>query len=150
MLATVDLAVAQSGQKVRGEFLAFPIGHADTTLTRTQYQLTAAFYTVRPNVERSRANKGATSPATDHNAKTHDYNLFKSLLGSLTDLAQSRLLGIIRNGKRLVDALPGGVKHHRANSDASPSHHLATHQQGAAINTHRARTTRAPGSTAIT
>ena len=42
----------------------------------------------------------------DHNAKTHDYALFKSLLDSLTDLAQSCLLGIIRNMKRLIDALP--------------------------------------------
>ena len=45
--------------------------------------------------------------------------MLNSLLDSLTDLAQSRLLGVIRNMKRLVDALPGGVRHHRANSDAS-------------------------------
>ena len=72
----------------------------------------------------------------DHNAKTHDYTLFKSLLDSLTDLAQSRLLGIIRNRKRLVDALPVGVSRHRANSDASPAHYLATPQQEAATHTH--------------
>jgi len=38
-------------------------------------------------VERSRNNRGAASPATDHNAKTHEYNMFKSLLDSLTDQA---------------------------------------------------------------
>jgi hypothetical protein len=120
----------------RVEFIAFPIGHAGTTLIRTLDHLTAAFSTVRPNVERSRASRGATSPATDYNPKSHDYNLFKALLDSLTDLAQSRLLGIIRHKKGLVDALPGGVRHHRANSDASPTHRLAAHKQGAVIYTH--------------
>ena len=88
------------------EFIAFPIGHAGTTLTMTLDRLIAAFSTVRLTVDISRANKGATSPTTDHNAMTHDYNMFKSLLDSLIDLAQSRLLGIIRNKKRLVYALP--------------------------------------------
>ena len=83
----------------RVEFVAFPIGHTGTTLTRTLDHLTAAFSTVRPLVERSRASKGASSPATDHNAKAHDFTMFKSLLDSTTDLAQSRLLGIIRNRK---------------------------------------------------
>ena len=69
------------------EFVAFPIGHVGTTLTRILDQLTSAFSTVRPTVERSRASRGAASPATDHNAKTNDYNMFKSLLESLTDLA---------------------------------------------------------------
>ncbi len=105
--------------------MAFPIGHAGTTLTRTLDHLTAAFSTVRPTAERSRTSRGDKFPATDQNAKSHDYTLFKSLLASLTDLAQSRLLGIIRNKKRLVDALPGGVKHHRAHSAASPAHHQA-------------------------
>ncbi len=84
----------------RVEFIAFPIGHAGTTLTRTLDKLTAAFSAVRPTVERSRAIRGATNPTTDHNARTHDYNLYKSLLESLTDLAESRLLGIIGNRKR--------------------------------------------------
>ncbi len=88
------------------EFIAFPNGHAGTTLTKTLDHRTAAFSTVRPSVEISRANTGTASPATDQNAGTHDYNMFKSLLDSLTDLAQSRLFGIIRNEKRLVDALP--------------------------------------------
>jgi hypothetical protein len=86
----------------------------------------------------------------DHNAKSHDYTLFKSLLDSLTDLAQSRLLGIIRHRKRLVDALPGGVRRHRAHSDASQAHQLATPRQEAATHTHKTRTTRVPESTAIT
>ena len=71
----------------RVEFIAFPIGHAGTTLPMTLDQLTATFSTVRHTVKRSRANKGAASPATDLNTRTHDYNLFKSLIDSLTDLA---------------------------------------------------------------
>ena len=68
------------------KFIAFPIGHAGTTLTKTLDHLTPASSTVRPSVERSRANRGAASPATDHNAMIHDYNMFKSLLDSLPDL----------------------------------------------------------------
>ena len=71
----------------RVEFVAFPIGHAGTTLTRTIDHLTAAFSTVRRSVERSRASKGVPNPATDHNAKAHDFSLFKSLLDSITGLA---------------------------------------------------------------
>ena len=67
--------------------IAFPIGHVGTTRTRILEHLIAAFSTVRPTVERSRASRGASSPSTDHNAKTHDYSMFKSLLDSLTDLA---------------------------------------------------------------
>ena len=73
------------------EFIAFPNYHAGNTLNKTLDQLTAAFSTVRPTVERSRASMGAASPATDHNARTHDYNQFKSVLNSLTELVQSRL-----------------------------------------------------------
>ncbi len=47
--------------------------------------LTAAFSTVPPSVERSRASRGVPSPATDHNAKAHDFTLFKSLMDSITD-----------------------------------------------------------------
>jgi hypothetical protein len=133
----------------RVEFIAFPIDHAGTTLTKTLDHLTAVFSTVRPTVERSRTSKGASSPATDHNAMTHDYSLLKSLMDSLTDLAQTRLLGIIRNKKRLVDALPCGDRH-QSHSVPSPAHHQAAHQQGAAPHTHRTRTTRAPESTTIT
>jgi len=82
------------------EYIAFPIGHAGTKLTKTLDHLTAAFSTVRPSLERTRASKGVANPATDHNARIHDYNIFKSLLVLLTDLAQSRLLGIIRIKKR--------------------------------------------------
>jgi hypothetical protein len=69
----------------RVKFIAFPISHASTTLITTLYQLTAAFSAVLPTVERPRASKGVASPATDHNAKTHDDNLIKSLLHLLTD-----------------------------------------------------------------
>jgi len=76
------------------EIIAVFIGHAGNTLTKTLDQLTASFSTDRPTVERLRASRGAASPATDHNGRTHDYNMCKSLIDSLTDLAQSRLLGI--------------------------------------------------------
>ena len=132
------------------ELIALPIGHVGTTLTRTLDQLTTAFSAVRPFTGRPSTSRGATLPAMDHNAKAHDYTLFKSLLDSLTDLAQARLLGIIRNRKRLVDIVPGGVIRHRAHSDASPAHQQATPQQEAATHTLRTRTTRAPESTAIT
>ena len=132
------------------EFIPFPIGHAGTTLTKTLDHLTAFFSTFLSNVERSRASRGAASPVTDHNARTHDYNMFKSLLDSLTDPTQSRLLGVIKNRKRLVDALPGEVSHHRVHSAASSLHPPAAHQQGTATHRHRARTTRAPESTVIT
>ena len=84
----------------RVEFIAFPIGHAATTLANTLDHLTAAFSTIKPNVERTQATKGAASPATDHNANTHDYNMFKALMDALTDLAQFCLLGIITNPKQ--------------------------------------------------
>jgi hypothetical protein len=133
----------------RVEFVAFPIGHAGTTLTKTLAHLTAAFSTVRPSVERSRASMGISSPAMDHNAKAHDFTMFMSLLESITDLAQPRLLAIIRNRKRLVDALPRGDS-----SGAHPvpplAHHQAAHQHRAATHTQMARTTRAPESTTIT
>jgi hypothetical protein len=61
----------------RDEFIAIPIGYAGTTLTMTLDHLTAAFFTLRLTVERPRARKGTTSPATDHNARTYDYNLIK-------------------------------------------------------------------------
>jgi hypothetical protein len=111
----------------RVEFVAFLIGHAGTTLTRTLDHLTAAFSTVRPSVERSGASRGISSPATDHNAKAHDFTLFKSLMDSITDLAQSRLLGIIKNRKRLVDALPRGDSR-RANPVPPPAQHQAAYQ----------------------
>jgi hypothetical protein len=93
----------------RLDFVAFPIGHARVTLTRALTHLTATFSSVRPRRETSRASKGIANPDTDHTAKAHDYILFKSLLDSLKDLAQSRLLGIISNRKRVVEALPGKV-----------------------------------------
>ena len=121
-----------------------------TTPIRTLKNLTAAFSTVRPSVERSRASKGISNPAMDLNAKSHDFTVFKSLLDSITNLvAQIRLLGIIRNRKRLVDALFRGDSR-RSHPVPPPSHHQAAHQHGAASHTHRTRTTRAPESTTIT
>ena len=122
----------------RVEFVAIPIGHAGTTLTRTLDHLTAAFSTVRTRVDHTSAIKNTSLPNTDSNAKRHDYRLFKSSLDALTDLAQSNLLGIIRNKKHLVEALPWAIRRNQAHSAAIPTH------------THRTRTTRVSESTAIT
>jgi hypothetical protein len=69
------------------QFVAFPIGHACTTLKATLNNLTAAFSTARPRVERTGATRGNTYPVADHTARTHDYNMLKSFMDSLTDLA---------------------------------------------------------------
>ena len=61
------------------EFVAFPIGLASTTLTTTLTHLTTAFSTIRLQVEPTRASRGNNDPDTDHTARIHDYNLFKSL-----------------------------------------------------------------------
>jgi hypothetical protein len=71
----------------RVKYVAFPIGHAGTTLVATLTHLTTAFSTVRPRVEHTRARWGNIIPDTDHNAKAHDYILFKSLLYYITVLA---------------------------------------------------------------
>ncbi len=131
------------------EFIAIPIGHTGTTLSRTLVHLSATFSTARPLAEQARANTGTTQPTIDSNARSHDYRMFKSLLDSLTDLAQSRLLGIIRNMKRLVDALQGAASRHRAHSAATPPHSQVATQQEAATHTHRTRTARVPESTVI-
>ena len=89
------------------------------TLTRTLTQLTTAFSTVGPRAELTRASTGITDPDTDHVAKAHDYILFKSLLDSITDLPQSRLLGGINNRKRLVESLQEKASCTRAHSDAT-------------------------------
>jgi len=133
----------------RVEFVAFPIGHARVTLTQTLTHLTATFSTVRPRGETSKASRGITNPDTDHTAKAHDYILVKSLLDSLTDIAQSRLLGIISNRKRLVEALLGKSSNIIAHSAADTPHTQATTKQETASHTHRARTLRVPESTAI-
>ena len=54
-------------------FVAIPIGHAGTTLTKTLDHLTAAFYMVRPIVDRINASKGTSLPSTDSNVKSHNY-----------------------------------------------------------------------------
>ena len=131
------------------EFIAFPIGHAGMTLTRTMTHLVTAFSTVRPRADPTRANKGITDPNTDHIAKAHDYILFKSRLDSLADLAQSRLIGIISNRKRLVEALPRKSSNTRAHSAVDISHTQAVTQHEIATHTCRTRTTRVPESTAI-
>ena len=133
----------------RVEFIAFPIGHAGTTLTSTLNDLTAAFSTTRPRETTTGATRDTTGHDVDHTARSHDYNLFKSLLTSLTDLAQSRLIGIINNRKRLIASPPGNARRNRANSDATLAPSQAVTQQETATHTHRTRTTRIPESTAI-
>jgi hypothetical protein len=79
------LITALRGYWGRVEFIAFPISHAGTTLTKTLNNLTAAFCTVRPSVERSRASRGISNPAKYFNANTNNYTMLKSLLDSITD-----------------------------------------------------------------
>jgi hypothetical protein len=73
------LVAALKQQWGRVEFVAIPIGHAGTTLTRTLDHLTAAFSTVRPRTDRAIPNRGTKQPITDSNARSHDSRLFKSL-----------------------------------------------------------------------
>ena len=75
--------------------------------------------------------------------------MFKSLMDSITDLAQSCLLVIISNMKRLVASLPGSVSHHRAYSVANPAHPHAVTQQETTIYTHRTRGIQAQEDTAM-
>ena len=89
--------------------------------------------------EPTRASRGITDPITDHSAKAHDYTIFKSLLNSLTDLAQSRLIGIISNRKRLVETLPGKSSSIRANSIANKSQTRTVTQQEIATHTYKTR-----------
>jgi hypothetical protein len=69
------------------EFVAIPIGHADTTLTRTLGHLTAAISTVCPRMDHTSTNTDTKKSIMDLNARSHDYRLFKSLLDALNDLA---------------------------------------------------------------
>jgi hypothetical protein len=133
----------------RVKFVAFPIDIAGTALNAALDHLTAAFSIVRPRVEQSRANRGDTDPTMAHNARIHDFGLFKSSVDSLTDLAQPRLIGIISNRKSLVDSLQGEVRRHRAHSAVPPALSL-TARQGATTHIDIMRTTRIPESTAIT
>ena len=105
----LPLVAAFKRYRGRVDFFAIPAGHAGTTLTRTLDRLTAAFSTVRPRADQASAGIGTSQTITDSNAISHDYRLFKSLLAALTDLTYSRLLCIIKNRKRLVEALPGVV-----------------------------------------
>jgi hypothetical protein len=104
------------------ELVTISIEHMGITLQRTLEHLTTALPTVRPNVEQARASMGVIDPNTDSNAMSHDYRMFKSLLASLTDSAQSRLLGIVRNKKRLAKTLPRASSRHREHSATPPTY----------------------------
>jgi hypothetical protein len=114
------------------EFVAFPIGQEGTTLTTILDDLAAAFSTVHPHMEQARDNKGTIDLATDHNDRIHEPNTLKVSLNSLTDLAQSRLLRIVSNRTRFVDALPREVSRRRSYSVASASPTPAARQEDTA------------------
>jgi len=87
-------------------FKAIYIDHAGSTSYKTPKSLTSALSAVRPSLETmSRARRAIAVPTTNNNAKTHETILFWSLFDFLSDFARSRLLGIIRNRKRLIEAL---------------------------------------------
>ncbi len=113
---------------MRVKFVAIPIGHTGTTLTRALDHLTAAFSTLRPRDNQANANRGTSRTITYSNDRSHENRLFKSMLNALAYLAQSHLLGTIRNTNSLVDALPGGAGHNRAHSAATLTH-THTHTQ---------------------
>jgi hypothetical protein len=102
----LHLVAALKQYRGRVKFVAIPIGRAGTTLTTTLNYLTAAFSTVRPRTDLTSTSEGTSHPDTDSNARSHDYRMFKSMLDTLTNLAHSRMLGIISNKKRLVGSLP--------------------------------------------
>jgi hypothetical protein len=113
--STTPLVAALKQHWGRAELVAIPIGHAGTTLARALNHLTAAFSKVRPRMEHTNGNKGISMPIMVSNARSHDYRMLKSLLDALVDLAHSRLSGIIRNRKRLVEA----VRHCQGPQDAT-------------------------------
>ncbi len=84
------------------DLVTFLIGNVGITLNKTLDNLTHAFHTVRPHLEQARASRGVTYPIMDHNARIHDFIIVKSLLDSVTNLAQSRIIGIVRNRKAPV------------------------------------------------
>jgi hypothetical protein len=55
------------------------------------------------------ARRQVLNPETDTAAMTHDFSLFKTLIQTLTRLAQDRLLGIIHHRQNLVHAQVGEV-----------------------------------------
>ena len=84
------------------EFVAVPIGHAGTTLSKTHQSPAQAMSATRPEIERSRTRREVTNPDTNSAARSHDSTLFKSLMQTLNTLAQYRLVGIILNRQSLV------------------------------------------------
>ena len=135
---------------IKVEFVAITVGNMGTTSTKTLKSLTSALSNVRPHVETIRANMDLIDPTTNTDAKAHDTVLIRFLLDSLTYLAQYRLIGIIRNRQRLIEALPGVVNRTRAYSVTTPLHPQATQQHDVAPHTLRLRTIRFPENTAIT
>ena len=125
-----------------------PIGHAGTTLKDTPAQLAQALSATRPEIEQRRVKRQVRDPDTDNAARTHDSSLFKSLMLTLTKLAQNRLSGIIHHRQSLVHAQVGNIRRTRASSDATPAQE--THQQGGTTHTHSMHAPRIPESTAIT
>ena len=130
------------------EFVAIPIGHAGTTLKETPKLLAQALSATRPEIEQRRARRQVRDPETDNAARTHDSSLFKSLMLTLTKLAQNRLSGIIHHRQSLVHAQVGEIRRTRAPSDATPAQE--THQQGETTHPHSMHAPRIPESTAIT
>jgi hypothetical protein len=130
------------------EFVAVPIGHAGTTLTETPTRLAQALSATRPEIEQRRTRRQVRDPDADNAARTHDSSLFKSLMLTLTKLAQNRLSGIIHHRQSLVHAQTGEIRRNRASSDATPAQ--GTHQQGGTTSTHEMHAPRIPESTAIT
>jgi len=72
------------------EFVAIPVGHAGTNLSKTHHSLAQVIFATRPAIKRSRTRRQVSNPDTDTAVRSHDTTLFKSLLQTLTKLAQYR------------------------------------------------------------
>ena len=86
------------------EFVCIPIGHAGTTLQSTLHDLSSALARVRPHFADRRRRQGHKQPDVDAKALKHDKTLVKTLLDALCNLAQDRLLGILQNRSKEIQA----------------------------------------------
>ena len=87
------------------EFVCIPIGHAGTALQSTLHDLSSALARVRPHFADRRRRQGYKQPDVDAKAPKHDKTLVKTLLDALCNLAQDRLLGILQNRSKEIQAL---------------------------------------------
>ena len=104
------------------ELMAVPIDHAGPTLIKIRHSLAHAMSATRPEIERNRTRREVINPDTDTAARSHESSIFKSLMQTLTKLAQSRFVGIVYHRQILVKAQVGIISRTQAHLDATPAH----------------------------